>query len=766
MTDAVIPECFYQESRKIIFWIPAFAGMTDAVIPECFYQESRKIIFWIPAFAGMTISGEKMELINKKLKSFIWISLGIMILLFLIVKIREYDIWFHLRIGKYILENLSIPKLDPFSYTASSNLYIDSHWLYQIILYAFYNFMGGAFGLFLFQTTIVLFTFYLLFKISNKSNFYISVVCILITLFISNIRFNYRPEILSYLFSLLFIFNIQNYSETKENKYLYILPVLQVLWVNIHGLFVFGPIIVFSYFIGEFIQDKRLPKNILLCGIICSLACIINPYGYKLVVYPFILFGEMGSTATSYMKSVSELTPTLLTDRGTYDLTLHIILIIISSMSFILARKINFSRLIIYFAFLYLSFMAIRNIVIFSFIASFVTIMNVRDIKDIKDIISQKILNYVAYILMILLFVFNVVIIYSVITGKYYRYARVGFEKYEQIGIGSLDIMFPKKAIEYIKNNNLSGNVFNDAHIGGYFMWHCYPERKVFFDGRMEVYGEELMAEYKSVIDNPEVFWQNIENKYKIDYVLLHPLSIHSQNLIKYLFLNKMWKLAYFDESGIIYTKKSNKIKPYLKEANFNNYSRNEKILSYLSFANFFYFIGEYKTAKTLYIELLKLDSDSVETYINLGFTFLMMNDLDNAGKSYRRAIQKSNKYPEPYFGLSLIYFKNRKYFPAIQNLGFALRKRPVYPEAQFQLALVYQKVGQFDSSIDMCYEILSRNSSDEKVYNLLGSAYFGKGDTNKAIEQFEKALKINPDYTDAKNNLKACNDLIKASKN
>src|SRR3989339_520545 len=218
----------------------------------------------------MTISGEKMELINKKLKSFIWISLGIMILLFLIVKIREYDIWFHLRIGKYILENLSIPKLDPFSYTASSNLYIDSHWLYQIILYAFYNFMGGAFGLFLFQTTIVLFTFYLLFKISNKSNFYISVVCILITLFISNIRFNYRPEILSYLFSLLFIFNIQNYSETKENKYLYILPVLQVLWVNN----------LFCFFIFKFYGYQKY-SNILIYCIICNYNERQGYKGYK-----------------------------------------------------------------------------------------------------------------------------------------------------------------------------------------------------------------------------------------------------------------------------------------------------------------------------------------------------------------------------------------------------------------------------------------------------------------------------------------------------
>lgn len=46
--------------------------------------------------------------------------------------LTNFDIWWHLRAGKYILQNHQIPQQDIFSYTAAGRPWIDLHWLFQV----------------------------------------------------------------------------------------------------------------------------------------------------------------------------------------------------------------------------------------------------------------------------------------------------------------------------------------------------------------------------------------------------------------------------------------------------------------------------------------------------------------------------------------------------------------------------------------------------------------------------------------------------------
>ena len=51
-------------------------------------------------------------------------------------KIRTFDYWWHLRTGELIVDLGTVPKSDPYSFTASGEPWIDSHWLHQVGLYA------------------------------------------------------------------------------------------------------------------------------------------------------------------------------------------------------------------------------------------------------------------------------------------------------------------------------------------------------------------------------------------------------------------------------------------------------------------------------------------------------------------------------------------------------------------------------------------------------------------------------------------------------
>lgn len=702
--------------------------------------------------------------LKKSLKTIVWSLLALLILLFLITKVIEYDVWLHLSSGKYILDNFKVPGLDPFSYTAAHREYVDSHWLYQVLLYIFYNTMG-YFGLFLYQFLVIGAIFYILFSVGKKSNFFATTACILLTLIIGNYRFLYRPEMFSYLFAVLFILILEN------RKKLYLLPIIQIFWTNTHGFFIFGPVIIGCYFIGELIHKKQIAKPILLSGILCILACFINPYGYKLVAYPFLLLTEIGSKASPYMKSVTELTPTLFTEKGNYRFFAYIFLILISAVSFGITKKISFSRLFVCAVFLYLSWITERNTVFFAFVGFLITILNFREIKEIS--ISQKIQQVSEIIYPAVIIILAVIISIGIITNRYYRQERTT----QQFGLGKVDILFPSGAIEFIKKNNIQGNIFNDALIGGYFIWNCWPERKCFVDGKMEIYGEKFLSDYKNVIDNPDAFWQKLAEKYKIDYALLHPLSPHSINVMKYLYKNKNWQLVFFDESGIVFVKKQvdkstptrrgeficpYNVKQEIKELNLENYSKLSKILATLSYANFYFFTEQYQKAQPLYAEVLKLDPDFTEAYINLGAIFITEKKYSDANACYYRALQLSRKYAEPYFGLAILEVERKNYEMAQFFLGEALRIKPIYPEAQFLLGYIYLGTKNYGGAINLCKEMLLRNPVDEKIYNMLGASYFQKGDYENALKQFKKATEINPDYTEAKRNLAGCLDKMK----
>src|SRR3989339_296195 len=588
--------------------------------------------------------------LSKVLRIVIISFLIILLFFFLFVKIHEYDVWFHLSAGKYIWHNFRVPFLDPFSYTAE-NYYIDSHWLFQVILYLFYK-LSGIFGIFLYQLIIVGLTFFILFQTGKKSDFYITSFSVLLTILLASRRFLYRPEMFSSLYTVLFILILDKYTRERNKKLLFILPFLQILWTNMHGYFIFGPIIVGCYLIGEFIQNKKIEGNIILFLVLCIAACFVNPYGYKLVEYPFILFSEVGNKASAYSKSVVELAPLFLAEKEGYNKYAYILLILISLAGFILTKKIRISRLLVYIVFLYLSWLAVRNTANFAFVACIITIFNAENMRDIRidpNIRLFKIFKY-GYLIFILLFV--IITSYNIALDKYYVYGGV----IKNFGVGKVDIMFPIGADEFIKNNNLKGNIFNDALIGGYFTWDCYPERKVFMDGRMEVFGEKFLEKYKSVYDNPEVFFDKVKDEYSVEYVLLHPLSPHSENLIKYLNKDKLWKLAYLDESGVVFIKNNNEVKSSIKEPEVSSFDVLEKIPAYLSYANFYYFTEQYEKAKTLYLAIIKLNPDFVESYVNLGSIFLIEKKYRESRECFESALKKSNRYAEPYFGISTIY--------------------------------------------------------------------------------------------------------------
>lgn len=108
----------------------------------------------------------------------------------------------------------------------------------------------------------------------------------------------------------------------------------------------------------------------------------------------------------------------------------------------------------------------------------------------------------------------------------------------------------PAKAIGFLRHSGISGRMLNDYAFGGYLIWAA-PERKVFVDGRADVYDTAgVMAEYLE--------WAGLEkdtatllNRRNIQYCLL----ARDAPVTKVLQLLPGWKAVYSDELSVVYVR-------------------------------------------------------------------------------------------------------------------------------------------------------------------------------------------------------------------
>src|SRR5204863_513627 len=71
-----------------------------------------------------------------------------------------------------------------------------------------------------------------------------------------------------------------------------------------------------------------------------------------------------------------------------------------------------------------------------------------------------------------------------VVSGDYYRASRLT----RTFGLGVSGLLFPAGAVDFLDAAAPSARLFNDDVLGGYLLWRDYPRRRVFIDGRFQVY--------------------------------------------------------------------------------------------------------------------------------------------------------------------------------------------------------------------------------------------------------------------------------------
>ncbi|MGA1825291.1 MAG: tetratricopeptide repeat protein [bacterium] len=512
--------------------------------------------------------------ISKVLVWFLILLLTALIFSINVSKMTNNDIWIHLKNGELILKNKKFLYTDSYSFRTIGMPWMNHEWLAGVIFYLV-HLISGVNGLILFKTLIFIMMALILLRTSviTKQEFAFFFPLIVFVQYNITVRSLVRPHIFTYLFVTLYMYILFAYKYQKKD-FLWSIPILHLLWVNIHGGWFVGSVLLFVFAAGEtfrlllnryisFWQKDIISwprqKKLYLVILVAYMVIILNPTGIKTYTYPLDL-----TKKSTFMSQIYEWQPPFEspTFKKSYAFKYFIAWIALLVLSFLLACKyLDFTNLGLSLLFFYMAFRMHRNITFFTLATMPIIGINfTRFLRGIAALYNKLWLNIdlslkFIYIILVVIFTFH--------GFKYgYRYRSRSGKEFG-VGIGS---NMPTNAVAYAKKRGLKGNCFNPYTYGAMIINQLYPDTRVVMDSRDLPYGEKLYLEHQYAMIDVNYFVQ-MDEQYHFDYLMLDYTRDLLKKHFEYLEKHKdEWAVIYFNEQSIIYARREPQFEEIIKE--------------------------------------------------------------------------------------------------------------------------------------------------------------------------------------------------------
>jgi hypothetical protein len=457
--------------------------------------------------------------------------------------IADPDFWWHLRTGQLIVETRTIPHADPFSFTNQGKTWIAHEWLSEIFIYGIY--WIGGYGLLILTFAAIITATFLLVYLRSAERPYIAGFALLLGALATAPTWGVRPQMISYLLSALFLFLLDRYTESRKTKYLIPIPILMLLWVNLHAAYALGFAILGIYIAGDIYElikakiaktgstNSPILKNLMiLFGILVLslLAALANPNGIRLLTYPF----ETLSSQAMQQNIQEWFSPDF--HQVEWQPLAWLILALIGAG--LLGRKsISLTKILLTLVFGYATLHSMRHVPLFAIAAVPVLAEEIGSMVRIRQEVRKagRLLKWVNFFLVACAILVAGLRFVSVVQEQ----ANTEKEK------------FPAAAVDWIVQHHPSGNIFNTYGWGGYLIWRLYPEYQVYIDGRADVYGDSFINDYLR-IEAGEPGWETSLSLDGVRIVLIERGSLLARDLRQ----SADWEIAFSDEQSVMFIHK------------------------------------------------------------------------------------------------------------------------------------------------------------------------------------------------------------------
>ena len=488
--------------------------------------------------------------------------------------LADADIGWHIRTGEQILATQSIPRTDDFSSTVRGQPWFAWEWLYDVLLGLLYR-STGLNGIVWLAALIIAITMTLLIGqlVKTGTGLPMAILLMLLVEMAAAIHLFARPHIVSWLFTLIWLIVLERWENSgiTSSRFAHWLPwffpACTVLWVNLHGGWLFGLAVLAAYALGSAIEALRQhnplaqiriwhrARRMGLTLVASAAATLVNPHGWWLHGHIFHYLGDR-----YLMNKIEEFrSPNF---HGWPERAFAAILVLTMLAFLSKLRRLPISHLLIALLASFSGLYASRNLPVSSIILVLVAGPLLWEAMTLERPGAWRFLRALAASLKTFAQRMDaqelqlrghlwpaVAVIVALLACL--RGGQLGSWQLVHSHFDSAHL--PVKAADYLAQEPGDDPVFAPDSWGGYFIYRLYPNRRVVMDDRHDLYGSDRVRDYLLLVQ-VESGWKDVLNKWQI-HTVVFPRNSTLIGILREL--PKEWHVVYEDKVAVIMEKQS-----------------------------------------------------------------------------------------------------------------------------------------------------------------------------------------------------------------
>jgi hypothetical protein len=488
---------------------------------------------WVILFLGLSLTSARIVLIS-----------------------GDSDPALHRRLGDWMIQHRAIVREDNLLHTYHGPS-MAKEWLSEVVFAAAGRCFGWN-GVVLVAATLIATCFGLLHRqvIAEGGDPVAATILVLAAMLASSMHWLARPLLFTHLLTLVFAWQLRWFQQGRApaRRLFWLLPLLMVLWANLHGAFPSGLVLIAMYAVGDAIDSWRqsIPatksKLLAVLFVICGVASLVNPDGWRLPAQIASFLGSRElSTATTEFASPN---------FHTVGMQGFLLLLLLLAVGLIVIRpRVTATDILVIGGWGYFALFSARNVPIFALVVTPILAQWFAEFAR-DDQRSPWLRRYREWTARMptpahktdAAVILPAIIIALLIAAKP---ALAGGPPI--IATDYPPDRYPVAALDYVREHPdaIHGEMFN------YFLWGGYiefalPQRKPFIDSRNYSYGINLFHEFRTA-DEPKPGWDAVFAKYHVGWTILpvqHPLN-------RILELSPQWTLVFSNQLTLVFSRVS-----------------------------------------------------------------------------------------------------------------------------------------------------------------------------------------------------------------
>jgi hypothetical protein len=480
----------------------------------------------------------------------------------------------HIRTGQQILATHTVPHVDPFSSSMTGQPWFAWEWLYDVVV-GWLDSVAGLNGVVLLTAVMIGAVFSWTFRllVRRGTNILLALVLVLLAASAGMIHFFVRPHVGSWLFSVAWFWALDSSeNESRSRKassfLLWFLPLTMLVWVNVHGGFLLGFVLLGIYWFsamwkwgrlsfklteGEFqetlerIRSWGHLRRLTLAGILSAAMTVVNPYGFKLHVHIYRYLSNR-----FLMNHIDEF----------QSPNFHYVaqkcfagLVMLTLVAFVVRkRRPSLSQMFVVFFAVYSGLYASRNIPVSGLLLILVIGPLLSEAMEgtasrFRFGTGEKSSKFDPPP-----FLPRMKAMELSLSGHLWAIAALMIACWIATHGGKLGATrlmdahfdskrFPAAAVDYIEAHNVRGPLLSPDAWGGYLIYRLYPRQRVVVDDRHDFYGETFLKSYLKMV-HLEPGWDEFLKRYPPGVVLVGKDSALANILAE----SAGWQTIYSDD--------------------------------------------------------------------------------------------------------------------------------------------------------------------------------------------------------------------------